>query len=160
MKRYLWLGLFVLIAGSAACKKPLASAGVLREETYLSRDFAAAANDIYYAARFSLDRCGYSIATENLQDGVLTTTWMPVTSDSHYVEIFGRPDYGVTNSYHRLDILVEPEGGRTRVKVGSKIKSLVSHLKSSGIEERKVLEGIANFLRKGDPEITNLGVSE
>lgn len=151
--------LFLLFFVSS-CAKPLASAKVAKDVEYASRDYAASANDIYYAMRWALVECGYPTSNENLQDGVITTAWVPVKSSSHYVDTFGRPDYGVTNSYHQLEIQVVPDGGRTTVKVGSRVKTLVARLKSSGTEEKKILDSIGTRLRKSEPTLTNLGIDE
>ena len=152
--------LFALVALLFSCSKPLASARVHPDVDYKSRDFAATPNDIYYAARWALVTAGYSVASENLQDGVILTSWVPVKSDSHYMPLFGRPDYGVTNSYHQLEIRIEPGEGRATVRVGSRVKTLVASLQSSGKEEQRVLDGIGDFLRKNEPTLTNLGVDE
>lgn len=151
---------FVLTVALCACAKPLAIGRVTGQVEYISRDYAAAPNDVYYALKWALVEGGYPIANENLEDGIFTTAWLPVTSDSHYIKFFGRPDYGVTNSYYQLEVQVVPQGGRTEVRVGSRAKTLASNFKSSGVEERKVLDRIGNRLRKTEPELTNLGVRE
>ena len=66
----------------------------------------------------------------------------------------------MSGSYHQLEVLFEPEGGFTIIKVGSRIKSLVAQTRSSGVEEEKVLKLTADALRIGEPDITNLGISE
>lgn len=154
--------LFFMVAvmfAAQACAKPLATAKVLPEVNYISREFAAVPNDVYYSVRWGLDQHGYEVATEDLENGIITTAWRPVTSDSHYLPFFNRRDYSVTNSYHQLEIHISSQDGRSRVKVGSRIKSLVSNLKSSGIEERKVLASIGDYLGTSEPEITNLRVT-
>lgn len=143
-----------------SCSKPMADAKVAKDVEYVSRDYAADANDIYYAVRWALVECAYPLANENMQDGIITTAWVPITSNSHYVEIFGRRDFGVTNSYHQIEIQVVPEDGRTRVKSGSRFKTMVANMKSSGVEERKILDRIGDRLRKTEPEVTNLGIDE
>ncbi len=150
----------IVAAALAACSKPMVRAKVLPDVHYYSRSYAANANDTYYAVRWALKDVNMPVATEDLNAGIITTKWEPVTSDSHYVEMFGRPDYGVTNSYHQLEVQISFDQGRSMVKVGSRIKSLVARLQTSGIIEKKVLDGIGNFLRNSEPDITNLGVSE
>jgi hypothetical protein len=145
---------------ASACTKPLANASITRNLEFMSRSYAANANDIYYASKWALEESGYPISGENLKDGILTTTWLPVKSSSHYINVFDRPDYGVTNSYYQLEIQVVPEGGRTEVRIAARTKSLVSNLKSSGTEERKVLDLIGGYLRKDEPTVTNLGIDE
>lgn len=149
-----------LAAALAACTKPLASATVNKDIDFVSRSFAAVPNDLYYAVRLALQQYGYAIASENLSAGVITTTWIPVTSDSHYMPFFGRRDYGVTNSYHQLEVQIVPGEGRAQVRVGSRVKTLLANYKSSGFEERKVLGAVGDALRKGEPALTNLGLDE
>ena len=164
MKRQIPIGMvlaaMLLAAGLASCTKPLASARVKPEVDYVSRTFAAVPNDIYYAARWALVEAGYSVGSENLADGVLTTAWQPVRSSSHYIPLFNRKDFGVTNSYHQLEIRILPGDGRAEVQVGSRMKTLVSSLRSAGTEERRILDDIGSYLRKGEPTVTNLGVDE
>lgn len=159
MNRCASLFVVAVIIAASACAKPLATAKVLPDVDYMSRDFTAGPNDVYYAVRWGLDQRGYALATEDLEGGVITTTWIPVTSDSHYVEQFGRRDYSVSNSYHQLEIKIARHEGLTRVRVGSRVKSLVSNLKSSGIEERKVLDSVSDYLGTSAPDITNLRVT-
>lgn len=160
MKRMISLAGVVLLVFAASCSKPLITATASDNVLFMSRDYGASANDLYYATRWALGEAGYPIAREDLQDGVITTAWLPVKSDSHYVPVFDRRDFGVTNSYYRLEIRIEPDGGQTEVKVGSRVKGIVSKLRSSGIEEDKILARIGDYVRKGEPEITNLGIEE
>lgn len=144
---------------TASCSKPLAVAHMDKVH-YFSRIYPAVPNDAYYAVRWALKESGHSVAEEDLPGGVIKTAWLPVTSDSHYIEIFNRRDYGVTNSYYQLDIRLNDQGGRTLVKVGSLTKTLANNLESSGVVEYKVLNEIGDFLRKSTPDLTNLGISE
>lgn len=150
----------ILLVAAAGCTKPLAGARMAGEVEYVSRDFAAVPNDIYYAVRWALGEGGYPVAKEDLQNGIVTSSWLPVKSDSHYAGTFGRRDLGVTNSYYQIEVQVIPGEGRTSVKVGSRVKTLVAGLKSSGGEERKVLDRIGDCLRKNEPNVTNLGIDE
>ena len=154
------LAAVVLAAGVASCSKPLASARVRPNIDYVSRTYAAVPNDVYYAVRWALVEAGYAVGSENLADGVIVTSWEPVRATSHYVPLFNRKDFGVTNSYHQLEIRIVPGDGRAEVQVGSRVKTLVANLKSAGTEERRVLDGIGAYLRKGEPALTNLGVDE
>ena len=51
-------------------------------------------------------------------------------------------------------------GGRTIVKVGSRVKTIVNNLHSSGIVEYAVLNDVGNYLRKSTPDLTNLGIEK
>lgn len=154
------LVLILAAAMLAACSKPLATARIAPDVEYLSRSYAATANDTYYAVRWALTEAGLAVASEDLAAGVITTKWAPVTSDSHYVDVFGRRDYGVTNSYYQLDLRISFDGGRALVQAAARAKTLAARFKSSGIQERKVLDLIGAYLRTNEPEVTNLGINE
>lgn len=154
------LAAVLLAAGLAACSKPLASARVQPNVDFVSRTYAAVPNDVYYAVRWALVEAGYSVGSENLADGVILTAWQPVRSSSHYVPLFNRQDFGVTNSYYQLEVRIVPGDGRAEVQVGSRLKTLVSNMKSAKTEERRILDDIGSYLRKGEPTVTNLGVDE
>lgn len=150
----------ILISGLAAsCAKPLATAHAV-DTNYFSREYAAVPKDVYYAVRWALKERGISVAEEDLPGGIVKSSWMPVTSDSHYIAIFGRRDFGVTNSYYQVEVQLTDRSGRTLIKVGTKVKTLVNNLHSSGEVEYAVLNDVGNYLRKSAPEITNLGVNE
>lgn len=159
MKKIAIIGvLFALVL--AGCSKPMASAKVVSDVEYYSRSYAANTNDTYYAVRWALKAVNIPVANEDLNNGVITTKWIPVSSGSHYIELFGRPDYGATNSYHQIDVHISSDQGRSLVKVGSRIKTLAANFKSSGNIEKKVLDEVGNFLRTSEPDITNLGINE
>lgn len=150
----------LMLIWMAACSKPMVGGNIARDVHYESATYAAVPNDIYYAVRWALKENAYPIDKENLSEGMITTSWVPVTSDSHYIPVFGRRDYGVTNSYHQLQVQVTSEEGRTRVRIGSRVMGLVSNIESTGMEEKKVLADIGNYLRTKDPDVTNLGLIE
>jgi uncharacterized lipoprotein len=160
MFRTIAIGLVIASAFLAGCSKPMAEARIVKNIDYQTDDYAAQPNDVYYAIRNAFARNGYTVASENLAEGVITSTWQPTTSDSHYFPVFGRRDLGAINSYYQLEVQVAPDSGRTRVKVGTRVKSLVSNLTSTGIEEGKILAGVGDSLRKAEPTVTNLGISE
>ncbi|MFA4974872.1 MAG: hypothetical protein WC683_19900 [bacterium] len=143
-----------------SCSKPMVTGRVTPDVRYFSRDYASNPNDTYYAVRWALKETGYPVEGEDLPGGVITTKWLPVTSDSHYVEVFGEPDYGVTNSYYQIEVHISSDSGRTVVEVGARAKTVAHNLKSSGVEERKVLARIGDYLRSGEPNVTNLGINE
>lgn len=126
----------------------------------IKQEFAASPNDIYYALRWALRSHGYPIAEEDLQNGVIKTRYVPVKSNSHYVDVFGRPDYGVNGAYHQLELRLVPHNGKTEVQIGSRIQSVVANLKSTGGEEKMILGKITDYLRSPNAQVTNLGVQE
>lgn len=155
-----YIVIVLMLSFASACSKPLASARTVKIGESFSRGFAASTSEVFFAIRWAFVENGYVVSNENVQDGIMTTTWRPVTSDSHYVGYFDRKDFGVTSSYYQLRVDVTPKDGRTNVRIGSEVKTIVSNLKSSGEEERKILNLVGNYLRKGDPTITNLGIDE
>ena len=161
-KRHLIVAVLLVIGVmTGACNKPFLHAKTSKNVQFESREFRASANQCYYALRYAFKINGYSMGSENLTDGILTTTWAPVTSDSHYLPLFDSRDYGVTGAYHQLEARVVPRGqDRTKLEIGSRVKGVVSNMKTSGVEERKILATVGNYLRKSEPEITNEGIEE
>lgn len=152
--------LLCLVAVSYGCSKPLASAKVSDDVRYISDTVDADKKGAYHAVRWALKIKGYPIATENETEGVITTVWMPTKSDSHALMLFDRYDFGVNGAYYQIDVRLESEEGKTRISIGSKIKSVVADLKSTGIEERRVLNEAKDYLRVSEPGLTNIGLEE
>lgn len=124
--------------------------------------YSAGANEIYYALRWALKTYGYPIAEEDFQNGVIKTRYVSVRAHSHYIEVFGRKDYGVSGAYHQLEVRLQPQGsgGQTEVQIGSRVQAVVSNLKSNGSEEKMILAKISDYLRSPTVPVTNLGVQE
>lgn len=156
MKR--WVLIF-LLGFTGSCTKALVQAQTIPVEAR-SRSYVASPNDVYYAVRSSLEHAGYDVASEKLEDGIITTTWIPATSDSHYYRVFDRKEYGVTGVYYMLEVSIAPDDRRTRVNIVAKTKSLAGNVTSSGIEEKKILKKVANALRRSEPSISNIGITE
>lgn len=152
--------LVLFFAVLCGCPKNGIQARVIEDVKYYTNDYAANITDINAAIKWALEENKYKLNSEDVSGGVFTTTWEPVKSDSHFMPFFGRRDMGVTNSYHQLEIKVVSEDGRTKVKAGSRIKSLVPNLESTGTEEKKVLLSVGDYLRKQEPEVTNFGIDE
>ncbi|MBI2346739.1 MAG: hypothetical protein HYV03_07680 [Deltaproteobacteria bacterium] len=154
------MALTLLLIVLVGCAKPLVRASA-ESMAPVARTFAADPTPVYYALRWALTRRGYPVATEDLQSGLLTTTWVPTTVDSHYVQPFQAPDYGVTPSLHQLGVRIRPEGaGRTTVEITSQCKSVAAFTQSSGREERAVLDEAGHYLRSMEVDVTNLGVAD
>lgn len=149
------LGVFV-----CGCSDKMVLAKTAKDLHFFSKTYNASPNECYYAIRWALKINGYPLAHENLPGGILTTTWQPVTSDSHYLEPFASRDYGVTGAYHQLEVRVVPRDNKTKVDVGSRVKSVATGLKTSGVEEEKVLAQIGNYLRSSEPVLSNDGIAE
>jgi len=150
----------VIMAGFvSACAKPAIHA---REQVMekVSRSFSTDANQAYYAVRAALKASGYFISSEDLQDGVIKSSWVRSKADSFYVAPFGHVDYIADGAYYRLQVNIIPKDGVSKVdiEVASHVKSVSSHLHSSGIYEKKVLEKIADYLRPSDIDVTNVGI--
>ena len=153
--------ILVLGVAAGACNKPFLRAKTSKNVKFDSKEFNATPNDCYYALRYAFKINGYSMGSENLSDGVLKSTWLPVTADSHYVPLFDSRDYGATGAYYQLEARVVPRGqNRTKLEIGSRVKGVVSNIQSSYVEEQKILATVGSYLRKREPEITNEGIEE
>lgn len=150
----------LLIACMTNCSDRVVNARTWKDVKYYSNTYKATPNECYYALRWALKITGHPVAHEDLPAGVLTTTWEPVSSDSHYLEPFDSRDYGVTGAYYQMDVKVIPQGTRTRIEVGTRVKSVAVGLKTSGIEERKVLAQVGDYLRDSEPSLSSDGLAE
>jgi len=155
---FLCLCLFASLLLSS-CAHPMLEAKEYTATT-VSKTFKTDANGAYAAVRSVLKTNGYAITAEDLQNGIVTSGWRASTADSHYVAPFGHRDYGVNGAYFKLEIRLIPDGSSTRVEIASKVKSIVAHLKSSEIEEKKILSKVGDYLRGPDIRLTNIGIDE
>jgi hypothetical protein len=152
--------LFLIMGIGSGCSGAVVNAKVPKKIDYFSKTFKASPNECYYALRWALKINGYPVAKEDLPAGIIKTVWRPVTSDSHYLPVFDSKDYGATGAYHQLEVRVVPRDSKTKVEVGSRLKTIAPHMKSSGVEERKILAQVGNYLRDHEPMISNEGISE
>ncbi len=150
----------ILLLVISGCAHPAYEGREVTTETF-SRQFTTDANQAYYGVRWALKTDGYAITEEDLQNGMVKTGWLATKVDSHYMNVFGRRDYGVNGGYYMLDVQLTPlDGGQTEVSVTSHVRSMMSNLKSSGIEEKKILKRIADYLRSPNVKVTNIGIEE
>lgn len=142
-----------------ACNKPLVH-GRDREMDPLTRTYSAPEIAVFEAAEAALKDLGYKVEYANSYEGVLRTGWRPTSIDSHYVDLFGREDYGTTGSYYHLAVRMEQEGSKTTVTVTAPLRGIVGKVKTSHRKEKQLLSQIEDHLRPADVHITNIGVVE
>ncbi len=123
----------------------------------------------YYADKTSvmentrklLENLNYSILGYETETGKIVTGWKPVESDSHYLNLFGRKDFGNTDgAYYQLVVDVLPDGPKMKVLVSTTVKTIVGKLETNGIIERRVIEKLDNVMRSPQIEITNVGMEK
>lgn len=111
------------------------------------------------AVRKSLERYGFKIEYVDESRGHFESGWRPVEVDSHYVPLFRRKDYGVTDgAYYKLMVDILEDGPEVRVLVSTKLKSIAGSMKSDGKVERRILDQVAHYLRSPQIEMTNVDV--
>lgn len=109
----------------------------------------------------TLDHFGYDIVSKNEEGGNFVAGWKPVTVDSHYFDLFGRKDYGLSDgAYYKLLVDIIPQGQRMKVAVATTVKSVSGKLNSSGKLEKKFIKQLSAYLRSPQIEMTNVGVTE
>jgi hypothetical protein len=160
MKIRYMIAILLLVGVGFGCSGAIVNAKVSKKVDYYSKTFKASPNECYYALRWALKINGYPVAKEDLPAGIIKTVWRPVTSDSHFLPVFDSKDYGATGAYHQLEVKVVPRGSKTKVEVGSRLKTIAPNMKSSGVEERRVLAQVGDYLRSHEPMISNEGISE
>ena len=151
----------LLLCFQFGCAKAQFTAKI-KEPKFYSRTYLEEPNAVYYAVRWALQTNGYPIESKNLEKGILVSRWVSVTPSSHAVQLFGRKDYGVTASYHQLEIQIAAaeETGRTKVRIGSRIQSMINRIHSTGTEEELILSKISDYLRDPESKVTNMGLEE
>ncbi len=138
------------------------------KEIVYAKDYFTAPEKIYAstdkitvmaAMKKTLEQLGYEIASNDEENGKMTTGWKAVEVDSHYYDLFGRPDYGSTDgAYYQLLVDLNEEGSRLKVLVATKVKTIVGKLHSSGKVEKRVLKQLEDYLRSPQIEMSNVGV--
>jgi len=149
--------LAALAVHSSSCGKPRLF-GKEMESTPITKSFPIDSKDAMAAAKEALAYRGYNIQKIDEAQGLIETHWQPTTSDSHYVIVFNRQDRGTVGAYHKLVLKITPSGNASRVEIYSLAKSFISNLRSTGVEENKILTKIADFTRKPDIDVTNVGI--
>jgi hypothetical protein len=149
-----------LLLGIVGCAKPLMDAKVYEDIKYVSQTFPVAKEDAYKAARWALILNKYPLGKRDQEGGVLETSWVPTTTDSHAIIMFNRPDFGVNGGYYKLVVKVVALNGQSRVDVASSLKAVPTGLKSTGTAEKTILRDMWTYLRVKEPEITNVGLDE
>lgn len=159
-----WVMVAIMLVSAAACVKPALTA---KEQTLtpVDRVFDADANQTYYAIRWALAATGYPVGSEDLQNGLIGTTWIPTKAGSQFLDPFDRQeqtsrDWGNNSGYFKLAFHVQPESGKTRVTVTAYVRSVVANLKSSGEQEKVVLNKVGDYLRGAAPDVTNVGIAQ
>jgi uncharacterized lipoprotein len=149
--------MLIFLAG-AACNKP-ALYGTLQESKPTVKCYQVPPAEAFRASKEALLFLGYSMKQEDPEQGLLETYWQPSTADSHYVNVFGRKDYGTTGAYYRIVIKIKAQGENgSEVSMTNAAKSYISNLQSSTQEEAKIFAKIDDFTRKRDIQVTNIGL--
>ncbi len=159
LKRILALSLLVGLIVPLGCSKPKLF-GTIQEAEEVVQYFEAPPAEAFRATKEALVFRGYSIKEDDETNLSLETFWQPSTADSHYVNVFGRRDYGTVGSYYRLAVKVSAQGNGSRVGITNVAKSIISNLKSSHREEDEVFLKVADFTRKKDIQVTNIGLQK
>lgn len=111
------------------------------------------------AVQKTLEQFGYQIHNIDGERGRITTGWQPVLGDSHYYNLFGHRDYGISDgAYYQLTVDLAQEGSQMKVLVGTTIKTVVGKLETSGKLERRIIDQLETYLRPSQIEMTNVGV--
>ncbi|MBI2340851.1 MAG: hypothetical protein HYU99_10900 [Deltaproteobacteria bacterium] len=111
------------------------------------------------AVQRALEHLGYEINNTDEEKGRFITGWRPVEGDSHYYNLFGRRDYGITDgAYYQMTVDLTQEGSQIKVAVGTTVKTIVGKLESAGKVEGRVIAELETYLRPPQIEMTNVGV--
>ncbi|MBI4411696.1 MAG: hypothetical protein HY541_04350 [Deltaproteobacteria bacterium] len=150
---FLWL-----VSTGQTCTKEI----VYGKDYYTQPKTAWFSNDkatVMASIQKTLERFGYQIHNIDEEKGRITSGWRPVEGDSHYFNLFGRKDYGISDgAYYRLTVDLAQEGSQVKVAVGTTIKTVVGQLETSGKLERRIIDQLETYLRPPQIEMSNVGV--
>ncbi len=155
------LGAFALTTGFlTSCNKAIVHSKD-KEFPPLSKTFSSTPKETFEAAQKVLEREGFKIARADDDAGLIQTNWISTKAASHYLELFGKKDYGTVGAYYRITVKMEEKENKSKVDVFTTTRSIITgRLHSAYSEERKFLSKMTDYLRKDDFEITNVGVDE
>lgn len=161
MFRALYIIFFLLLwfgSTGQTCTKEI----VYGKDYYTQPKTAWFSNDqatVMTAVQKTLEQLGYQLHNIDNEKGRIVTGWRPVEGDSHYFNLFGRRDYGISDgAYYRLTVDLAQEGSQIKVAVGTTIKTVVGKLETTGKLERRIIDQLETYLRPPQIEMTNVGV--
>lgn len=132
-----------------------------KEFTPISKTFSSNPKETFTAAQKVLEHAGFKIVRADEDAGLIQTNWISTKATSHYLELFGKKDYGTVGAYYRMTVKLEEKTGKSQVDVFTTARAIITgRLHSDYSEEKKFLSKMADYLRKDDFEITNVGVDE
>lgn len=144
----------------SACNKPLVKSRD-KEFAPLSKTFSHPSTETFEAAQKILEQAGFRIARADKDVGIIQTNWISTKATSHYLELFGKKDYGTVGAYYRMTVKFEEKENKSKIDVFTTTRSIISgRLHSDYSEEKKFLSKMTDYLRRDDFEITNVGVDE
>ncbi len=115
---------------------------------------------VFDTAKKSLEQMGYQITSADMVNNRIITGWRPVTADSHYLMLFGRPDYAANDgAYYQITADVTEADNKVNLTVFSTVKSMAGKLTSSRVVEKKILKQVDDLMRSPQIEMTNVGVT-
>lgn len=158
MKR-VCLILFTLVF-AVSCTKVMIHAKEQKTEP-MAKAYAVSCFDAFAGLQETLKLQGYKLLDVDLYNFTITTGWQSVKSDSHYMELFKRPDYAASSgAYYKIEAAIEPDGSHSRVAITTVVKSVAGPLKSSQVIEKKIFSKLSDQLRGGNIDVTNVGMTE
>lgn len=109
----------------------------------------------------AFESLGYEVIRVEESQNQIVTGWRPTLSNSHYLDLFKRPDYSANaGAYYQMVADISEQNNRVKVVVYTNVKSVVGNLVSSKVLENKFFDRLGDFIRSPQIEITNVGMTE
>lgn len=162
MKQLLNIAVLVLVTLSFGnCTKVVVRAKEQKTQP-VARQYSTDLSTAYNQSKVALQRMGYDFINEDALGLSVQTRWKSMTSDSHYMMLFGRPDYAANQGgYYKLVMDVKQAGNSAvEVTVYTIIQTVAGELTSSEILEKKFHAKLADALRSPQIEVNNVGMQE
>lgn len=127
----------------------------------VSKKYSTDVATAFVRSRDVLEKLGYHIQEADDLQLYLETRWQSTTSDSHYLDLFGRRDYSANQgSYFKVVVKTEQQGNYAGVIIYTRLKSVVGKLNSSNVLEKKFFNRLDTAMRSSQIEVTNVGMTE
>lgn len=158
MIRLFGLGFLFLVATAQMCTK-VVTYGRSTSTDVVTRSFAVDMTTALNETQKAMTTLGYQVLSVDESRNRVTAGWRPTTSDSHYMDLFGRKDFAAaTGAYYQLVADFSDDAGKVKVSLSTTVQSVAGKLSSSKIEEEKFFNKLEDYLRSPQILMTNVGV--
>lgn len=160
MKNWIQLGLLVcVVVWGVSCTKVVVRAKEQKTNP-VSKQYASDVSSVFTASQQALEHMEFAMQDVDPLQLHLETRWHSTTSDSHYMDLFGRKDFAVNQgAYYKLVVDAEQQGNYVGVTAYTVLKTVAGKLESSQVVEGEFFKHLDDSMRSPQIEVTNVGMT-